>query len=221
MTRVLGWLAALLTAAAAVGLGTLLVGLPAPDVDLSARVSADMPASGVTHPVTAVLLNFRGYDTFLEMLVLLLAVLGVGLPEPEPAGAATAPAPPSPLLDQLLRLLVPPLVVVAAYLLWLGAKAPGGAFQAGAVLGAAGVLTLLAEKRPRAALPAVAVRLLLGAGVAVFALTALTLSLLGAGLLTFPPAHAGTLILLIEGFATLAIAATLVALFAGLATGQD
>ena len=36
-----------------------------------------METSGVRNPVTAVLLNFRGYDTLLEMGVLLVALLGV------------------------------------------------------------------------------------------------------------------------------------------------
>jgi len=209
----------LLAAAAAVGLGNLLTALPDPGNGLRASLAGSMPSSGVTHPVTAVLLNFRAYDTFLEMLVLLLAVLGVGVSRPAPASAPLTP--PSPLLEQLLRLLVPPLVVVAAYLLWIGASAPGGAFQAGAVLGAAGVLTLLTEQHPRAALPASLIRMLLGAGVAAFTVTGLVLSLLGAGLLTFPVAHAGSLILLIEALATLAIAGTLVALFAGLAAAED
>ncbi len=35
-----------------------------------------MDRSGVTHPVTAVLLNFRGYDTLLEVAVLLIALVG-------------------------------------------------------------------------------------------------------------------------------------------------
>ena len=35
-------------------------------------VASNMAASGVENPVTAVLLNFRGYDTLLEIGVLLL-----------------------------------------------------------------------------------------------------------------------------------------------------
>ena len=55
------------------------------------------------------------------------------------------------MLDTLTRLLVPVLILVAAYLLWVGAHAPGGAFQAGSVLGAAGVLLLLSGWRLPAA----------------------------------------------------------------------
>jgi multisubunit Na+/H+ antiporter MnhB subunit len=44
-----------------------------------------MPESGVDHPVTAVLLNFRSYDTLLEIAVLLLAVVvALALREAQP-----------------------------------------------------------------------------------------------------------------------------------------
>lgn len=97
----------------AAGLGYAVLSLPDQAQGLQAAVAEQMDRSGVEHPVTAVLLNFRGYDTLLEMAVLLLALLGVwslgGLPSarPEPA--------PGPVLDTLKRLLVPVLVVVAAY----------------------------------------------------------------------------------------------------------
>ncbi|HKK23937.1 MAG TPA: hypothetical protein VJ947_09645, partial [Pseudohaliea sp.] len=58
-------------------------------------------------------------------------------------------------------------------------------------------------------------------GVAVFvAVAALTLAFRG-GLLDLPPARAGTLILIIEGFALLSIAVALVALFLGTGEGED
>ena len=49
-------------------------GLPVEGYD-GAPVAAHLAESGVTHPVTAVLLNYRGYDTLLEIAVLLLALL--------------------------------------------------------------------------------------------------------------------------------------------------
>jgi multisubunit Na+/H+ antiporter MnhB subunit len=116
---------------------------------------------------------------------------------------------------------VPLLVIIAAYLLWLGAFAPGGAFQAGAVLAAAGVLLLLVERRPKADLPPVVIRSLLAVGVVAFALTGLVLAVAGDGMLTLPRDSAGALILAIETLATLAIAVTLIALFAGLAASED
>ncbi len=115
----------------------------------------------------------------------------------------------------LVRLLVPVLILVAAYLLWVGAHAPGGAFQAGAVLGAAGVLLLLTGWRLPAGLAALPLRLALVAGSATF-LTMAVFTLLGEGkLLEYPPAQAGTLILILETTATISIGVTLAALFLG------
>src|SRR5690606_29750981 len=44
---------------------------------LTATAEALLPESGVEHPVTAVLLNFRAYDTWLEMGVILLGLLAI------------------------------------------------------------------------------------------------------------------------------------------------
>ena len=44
---------------------------------LAQSVSTNLANSGVSNPVTAVLLNFRAYDTLLELAVLLTAVLGI------------------------------------------------------------------------------------------------------------------------------------------------
>jgi multisubunit Na+/H+ antiporter MnhB subunit len=49
---------------------------PARD-ELARAVATHLELSGVSNPVTAVLLNFRGYDTLLELAVLLAAVLGI------------------------------------------------------------------------------------------------------------------------------------------------
>ena len=58
-------------------LGYAVLSLPDQASKLNGMVEANLQASGVHNPVTAVLLNFRGYDTLLEMAVLLLALIGV------------------------------------------------------------------------------------------------------------------------------------------------
>ncbi len=115
----------------------------------------------------------------------------------------------------LSRLLIPLLILVAGYLLWVGARAPGGAFQAGSVLGAAGVLLLLAGWHPDARCTGLPLRIALTVGLGVFMAVAVLPVLLGGRLLEYPPSLAGTLILLIEAAATLSIGATLAALFMG------
>ena len=70
------------------------------------------------------------------------------------------------------------MVVVAAYLLWLGAQAPGGAFQGGAVLGAVGVLLLLTGLRPFSRVPGWALRIVLVVGFVVFLAVAINLKMI-------------------------------------------
>lgn len=200
--------------------GVLLLGLawavwtlPLYSVGLTRHVLAALPDSGVENPVTAVLLNFRAYDTLLELAVLLLAVLGVwSLGKAAPRQLA---APPSPVLRAIARLLLPVMVLVAGYLLWVGGHAPGGAFQGGAVLGGAAVLLFLAH----VALPRLAgawvLRLGLALGLMVFLAVALGVMALGGRLLEYPGSWAGLLILGVEAAATLSIGLTLAALFAG------
>ena len=214
----LRWLPGLLSFFVAMGLGHAVLSLPAVAPGLSGRVAEKLEASGVGNPVTAVLLNFRGYDTLLELGVLLLALLGVwsfgGMAEKR------GPAP-GPVLDALARLLVPLLILVAGYLLWVGAHAPGGAFQAGSVLAAAGVLLLLAGWRPEARFAGLPLRLVLVVGLATFVAVGMASMALGGRLLEYPPPLAAALILLIEAMATLSIGVTLAAPFLGGRPGAE
>lgn len=205
---------ALMLLLVASGLGYALWSLPVIAPGLSGEVAANLEQSGVNNPVTAVLLNFRGYDTLLEVVVLLLALLGVWSLNSVDGTPAAAEKPANPVLDTLMRLLVPLLILVAAYLLWAGADSPGGAFQAGAVLAAAGVLLLLAGWRLPTTLAGLPLRLALVAGPAAF-ITLAALTLLNARLLELPVEHAGMLILLLETFAMFSIGVTLAALFLG------
>ena len=202
----------LLLAVLAMGLGYAVLSLPTQAPGLNEVVASNLENSGVSNPVTAVLLNFRGYDTLLEMGVLLLAIIAVWSIGKSPKHSEPAPG---AVQDMLTRLLVPLLILVAAYLLWVGAGSPGGAFQAGAVLAAAGVLLLLSGWRLNTKFTGFPLRLVLSAGLLVFSLVAVTLMLVGGKLLEYPPYIASGLILLIETFATLSIGVTLVALFLG------
>ncbi|ETX28621.1 hydrogen gas-evolving membrane-bound hydrogenase subunit E [Roseivivax isoporae] len=176
-----------------------------------ALVRASLAESGVGNPVTAVLLNFRAWDTLLEVVVLAVALLLV---------AALAPPriDPAPLGEMVLpfaRVVVPVAVLLAGHLLWLGAEAPGGAFQAGAVLaGGAVALGLCGVLRP-AERTGAALRIAGLAGPALFVLAAIATAALTGGLLDYPAAAAKTWILVIESALTLSIAATLFLLFLG------
>jgi multisubunit Na+/H+ antiporter MnhB subunit len=207
------WLLLPLMLALAAGLGYTVLSLPDQAHGLQGAVAGQLEKSGVSNPVTAVLLNFRGYDTLLEMVVLTLALLGVWSLSPQPA--VRAESSPGPVLDTLTRLLVPILIMVAAYLLWAGAHAPGGAFQAGAVLGAAGVLLLLSGWRLPQRAAGYPLRVTLVVGVVAFLAVAVLPLPGGRHLLEYHPTYAGILILIIEAFATVSIGVTLAVLFFG------
>lgn len=212
MIPLLKRVAVILAAASFAGaLVVAMLDLPAPTVHLPAAVEAHMAASGVAHPVTAVLLNFRGYDTLLEVGVLLLALLGV-LAVTGTRAAPRAASPAEPAKRMLARLLAPLMVLVAVYLLWAGAIQPGGAFQAGAVLAAAAVLLHLTGMLPGWGAPGLRLRAGLAAGFLIFLAVAGALLARGA-LLAYPPAQAGMLILLIEAGLTVSLGLILAGLF--------
>jgi multisubunit Na+/H+ antiporter MnhB subunit len=187
-----------------------LIDLPPAAHHLPALVAANLAHSGVEHPVTAVLLNFRGWDTLLEVAVLLLALLTLLTLSGGEAPALVDAT--DPLLQGLARQALPLIVLTAGYLLWAGAHRPGGAFQAGAVLAAGAVLLQLAGLLPAWVGPRRLLRLGLVLGFLVF--LGVAAALLGEGaMLRYPPALAGGLILLVEAGLTLSLGLILAGLF--------
>ncbi len=207
------WLLNLGSVTLAVLLGwALLLALAGSDgIRLADLALANLEHSGVSNPVTAVLLNYRAYDTFLELGVVLAAVLGVLALGP----ARRSVRPAGPVLNSLIRLLLPLLIVTGGYLLWIGATAPGGAFQAGAMLAAAAVLLRLGGDATAGLPGAVGQRWLLALGIAVFAAVGLGVSTGGGAFLAYPHDWAGVLILLIEAAAMLMIACALALAYLG------
>lgn len=189
-----------------------IAGNPAP-VDLSELLADNLDQSGVEHPITAVLLNFRSYDTLLEIGVLVIAgIAGISM-----AKVASLEDPELRTSDSLLHALqrwfVPLMLVLAGYLLWAGADRPGGAFQAGAVLAATGVLMRLGGTPMDFLRPGLLLRMGLVTGFTVFLLVAVASAVGGEAFLAYPPGLTKPLILLIETALTLSIAMVLLALF--------
>jgi multisubunit Na+/H+ antiporter MnhB subunit len=207
---------ALMTLMFVVGIGWTILSLPSEWVGLGAQVAAKLNESGTGNLVTAVLLNFRSYDTLLEIGVLLLTVLAVrAITSDRCLACASLTDPPGAVLDGLLRLIAPLIVLFAGYLLWAGGHAPGGAFQAGALLATLGVLVLLCRPESLPYMPDWQERILLSAGMLVFIGVGLAAMLFSGNLLQYPPDLSGWLILAVEGACALSIAAVLASLFAG------
>ena len=186
--------------------------LPVPAVDLRPLVSANLAQSGVAHPVTAVLLNFRGFDTLLEIAVMLVALIAVLASLPTDPLRTAGHDSTDDMLPAFSRTAVPLMLLGALYLLWAGAFRPGGAFQAGALLAAALALLHLARLMPAWSAPGPLLRGGLVGGFLVFLAVAVALLSEGA-LLQYPPAVAGMLILLIESALTISLALILAGLF--------
>ncbi len=202
--------AALLLGLVAALIATLLT-LPSVTPGLGAVVRENLVLSGVSASVTAVLLNFRGYDTLLEVAVLFGAVAGAWKQGRIPAASRHADL----MLERLVQVLAPTTILVAGYILWRGGHAAGGAFQAGALLAGAAVLMRLARPDVLVLRDSTGMRVLLCAGLLVFVLVAGGVMAAGAALLQYPLSLAGPLILVIEAASTLSIAAALTLLFAG------
>ena len=194
--------------------------LPGEAPGLAPAVADRLAESGTTNPVTAVILNYRGYDTLLELGVLSIALMGAAVLSrggsidrliPDPEG--------DPVLRVFLRAVAPVFVVMAGYIVWVGAHAPGGAFQAGALLAGVGVIALLAGWAPPGLDRWFPVRARLAAGVLAFVLAALGGMASGA-FLEFPPARVKLLLLFIEVASAAAIGLTLTLLFAYCAHGR-
>jgi multisubunit Na+/H+ antiporter MnhB subunit len=189
--------------------------LRSPDPGLGALVGESLDAAAASHGVTAVLLDFRAYDTLLEVAVLLVAALALlTLARTDDVSSLSRPLPPELQIAWVARVVAPVAVLSGVYLLALGTTAPGGAFQAGAVLAAAAVLLRLGGYG-LAPLRGVALRVLLVAGLACFLGVGSATALGSAAFLDYPAGAGGALVLVVETAIAVSVAATLATLFVG------
>ncbi len=183
---------------------------------LTASAEALLPQSGVEHPVTAVLLNFRAYDTWLEIGVILLGLLGVFVAGGIKLYKKPGTSKPDPMLRQVILFVTPVLFLFGAFLLYIGKTGPGGAFQAAVLWGAIGILLHLGGKPIFAMIPRWLFHLILTMGLGFFLVLGFLLIADGRTLFEYPPAYAGLLILIIETLGAISIAAALTAIYANL-----
>jgi multisubunit Na+/H+ antiporter MnhB subunit len=206
---------ALLSTGAFTAIGLAAVQASGPGGAAGQALADALPATGLGNPITGVLVVFRNLDTVLEVAVLLAAYLAVRAV----LGATGAPLelpPPqdAPLVRALVGVIVPLAVVVAVYLLWAGSQRPGGAFQAGALLAAAGVILLLAGRLRGRVESGPWLGAALVVGTVVFSLVGVAMMAFGEPLLAIPGSWA---VYLIEAAMMVSIAVTLALLVAGAA----
>ncbi len=100
--------------------------------------------TGAINAVTAVVVNYRGFDTLGEVTVLFIASTGVGALLWERKKRRTAKTEGSIVLTTGTRLLVPFVILFGAYIFIHGHLTPGGGFPGGATIATAFLLLYMA-----------------------------------------------------------------------------
>jgi len=212
-------LAAVLSVTVAAALGVVVLGLPDPAPSLAPRVAENIASTGLGNAVTAVLLSFRAIDTLLEAVVLVYALVAVWALTPDRLwGGRPGPkyeVAPNGMLAYLARLLAPLGIVVAIYVFWVGADLPGGKFQAGTLLAAMWLLTIMAGLTDVPPISRRWLRIALVAGTVVFLAIGFAGVPLAGAFLAYPEGFAKPLILIIEAASMVSIAFTLGLLVVG------
>lgn len=211
--------AAVLCLIVTAGLAAVMLTLGDSEATLAPDAARHLQSTGLGNPITAVLMAFRALDTMLEKVVLIMAVVGVWSLARDRAwgGVAEMWARPdqNKALSFLAQLLPPIGIVVAIHVAWVGANEPGGAFQGGALLAAMAMIVMMAGLAEAPAVSRRWLRIVIVAGPATFLLAGVLGFAVAAGFLAYPASFAKALILFIEAFMVLSIAATLPLLVIG------
>ena len=211
--------AAVLCALITAGLAAIVLFPPNTVFTLAPDAMAHLLESGLGNPVAGVLFVYRAFDTLLEKVVLVLALVGVWSLAPDRfwggiPGLHVYHQPNSVLT--LLSQILPPLgIVVGIYMFWTGANNPGGAFQGGTVLAAMWLLVMISGLQRVPSTNRRTLRLLVIVGPAIFLAIGLAGFALAGGFLAYPTGYAKLLIIVAEAALTLSIGVTLGLLAAG------
>jgi multisubunit Na+/H+ antiporter MnhB subunit len=211
--------AAVLCALIAAGLAAIVLFPPSTVFTLAPDAMAHLWESGLGNPVAGVLFVYRAFDTLLEKVVLVLALVGVWSLAPDRfwggIPALHVYRQPNSLLTLLSQLLPPLGIVVGIYMFWTGANNPGGAFQGGTVLAAMWLLVMISGLQRVPSTNRRTLRLLVIVGPAIFLVIGLAGFALAGGFLAYPTGYAKPLIIVAEAALTLSIGVTLGLLAAG------
>jgi len=108
-----------------------------------------VPKTQVANVITAIVVNYRGFDTLGEVTVLFLAVTGLGsilFRRKEEGEVDRIQLSASPLINSGAKLLYPLIVLLGIYVFIHGHLTPGGGFQGGAII-ATGFLLMMISYR--------------------------------------------------------------------------
>jgi multicomponent Na+:H+ antiporter subunit B len=156
--------------------------------------------TSVPNMVTAVLADYRGYDTMFETVVIFtagIAIIGIlrrygpsgdGVPKPD---AFTERPKDDLIIQTTCRLLIPIIQLFALYVIAHGHHSPGGGFQGGVIFGASFILLALAHdlKTAQKRVPESRILTLAGIGIFIYAGFGFACLLLGNNFLDYSILH--------------------------------
>ncbi len=207
------------------------------------RTGAD---TGVPNVVSAVLASYRGYDTFGETTVILTAglgvilILGMGSPLRKKKKPAPAKTKTNTNKDEIIgahhvvlrvvsKMMIPIIIIYAAYVQFHGDFGPGGGFQAGLIIASAIILYALifGVEAAKEAVPPSLVRLGAALGVLIYGGVGVINLLLGGKFLEYNvlnpthPAHGQELgIMFVEIGVLVTVASVMLIIFYGFTSRQ-
>lgn len=202
-----------LTAVVLVGWVAVAAARTVPQEPLHWQAEEALGDAVVEHPITAVLLDFRAYDTLLEIAVLAAAVVAaLSLLTDSTLRSVEWTRETSPVVVGFAKVVAPIVVMLAGWILVAGSTRPGGAFQAGAIL-TGGLLLLYLSGQTRAMVTGRWAAPVALAGLALFIGAGTGTFVGGRDWLDFAQGWGGTLVVVIEGALAISIGAGLAALF--------
>ncbi len=111
-----------------------------------AYLEEGVPKTGSVNIVTAIVVNFRGFDTLGEVTVLFLAATGLGALLYDKRGERHPRTPASPVVQIGARILFPLIVLLGAYVFVHGHLTPGGGFPGGVIIATGFLLMYMAYR---------------------------------------------------------------------------
>ncbi len=212
-------IAAVFAGGVTLALMACVLALPVPAPTLADEVAANMAATEVGNPITAVLLGFRAMDTLLEAIVLVFALIGVWSLAPDDVWGGHPGirhhADPNGILAYAARVMAPLGIIVGMYIFWVGADHPGGKFQGATIVAAMWLLVIMAGLADTPAVGKTWVRVIAVGGPLVFAAVGLGGVVVAGAFLAYPAGFAKPLIVVVE----LALMPTLTLILALLVAG--
>lgn len=163
-------------------------------------ITKTFPESSVPNMVTAVLADYRGYDTMFETVVIFVAGIAImsilrrkPLDHLKDKGKETRTYKKDPdlIIDTTCRLMIPIIQLFALYVVAHGHHSPGGGFQGGVIFGASFILLALSRDLQAAQrwVPEKRVLNLAGIGILIYSGFGFACMLLGSNFLDYEILH--------------------------------